>query len=779
MTTTTEKLSVTKKTKSIALVGNPNVGKTTLFNNLTGMSQRTGHFAGVTVEKKVGQVKLSHETINLVDLPGTYSLSATSPDEIIVTDVLLSQQQGTNPIEAIVFVADAANLERNLYLLTQVIECQIPVILALNMSDVASKKGIQIDYSSLAQALGCKVISLVANRGKGMIALKEAMEESLKEITPCSQFKVDLGEQAEKALAELISFGKENEAKLGHTLHRVEALRILLDPDSEARRRVQENLGSDFEQAFERISQPIGSQDELFMIEPEARYQKIEEIISQSITYPAEGTKSTIADKVDSFLTHPLLGSLIFFFMMACVFQSIYSWSAPFMDMIDETFGWLGGEVAGLMSDGTLQSLVVDGIIAGIGSVVIFLPQILVLFAFIAILEDCGYMARAAFLMDKIMRWAGLSGHSFVPMLSSFACAIPGVMATRVIENKRDRFTTILVAPLMSCSARLPVYTIMIAAFIPTQNYLGGWIGLQGMVLFFMYILGIIVAIPVAWTLKKTLLKGDPPTFVMEMPGYKWPDLKNIFMRVYNSGKAFMVRAGTVIFAVTVLIWGLAYFPRSTELEAQYALKAQNMEALFQSEVLLSIQKIDPSKEELSSPEISQLKREYPQIVDNLSALEENFQASLAENDQARAGHYLRSSFLGQAGTFLEPIFLPLGWNWKIGIATIASFPAREVIIATLGIIYNLGGDEDEESTTLREALKSETWPDGRPVFTALVALSIMIFFALCCQCGATLAVIWRETGSWKWPVLTFSYMTILAYLGALLTYQVGSLLGY
>lgn len=635
--------------KTVALIGNPNTGKSTLFNALTGLSQRTGNFAGVTVEKKIGTLTLDHQTVQLIDLPGTYSLTATSPDEIIATEVILGKRQDTPRPDVVVVVVDASNLERNLYLATQLLESPCPIIVALNMMDLAATKQLNICMEKLKQALGCEVVGITANKRRGLDELKKVIENTLNApfVMPA---------------AALIQITKD-----------------------------------------EKINSTI--------LEAEVRYQRITEIVKNCVQRKTTHTTSTFSDAADRILTHPIAGMLVFLGLMAIVFQSIYTWAGPFMDWIDGGFGWLSDEVASVMPPGALQSLVTDGIIAGVGAVMVFLPQIVILFGFIAILEDCGYMARAAFLMDRLMSWVGLSGRSFVPMLSSFACAVPGVMATRVIENKRDRYTTMLVAPLMSCSARLPVYTIMIAAFIPNTAFL------QGFVLLAMYLIGIVVAVPVAWILKKTLLKGETPPFVMEMPAYKIPDLRTVLMRMVERGRAFLERAGTVIFAVVIVIWGLAYFPHPDS-----------------------------------------IKQRYPE-------------------EKQQNGEYLRQSILGRAGQFIEPVIKPLGWDWKIGMATIASFPAREVIIATLGTIYNLGDAEDETSSSLRDTMRAEKWPDGRPVYTPLVAISIMVFFALCCQCAATLSVIKRETNSWRWPIFTFVYMTGLAYVASLLVYQVGSLL--
>jgi ferrous iron transport protein B len=411
------------------------------------------------------------------------------------------------------------------------------------------------------------------------------------------------------------------------------------------------------------------------------------------------------------------------------------------MDYIDGAIGSVAEFIESRMAEGALRSLIVDGVIGGVGAVVIFLPQILILFLFIAVLEDCGYMARAAFLMDRLMAGVGLSGKSFIPLLSSFACAVPGIMATRVIENRRDRLATILIAPLMSCSARLPVYVILIGAFVPAQGYLGGLLGLQGLVLLAMYAVGVVVAIAVAWLLKKSLLRGETPPFVLELHIYNVPSIRTVVLRMTERGWAFLARAGTVIFAVTIVIWALAYYPRSeervaTQIAAQRAALADDAPAL----------------EAFDDPE---------------------------HLDRLTASLHQRYSFLGRAGQWIEPVVRPLGWDWRIGAAAIASFPAREVVMGVLGVIYELGPDVDvgagEDQSRLQEQLRAARWDDtGAPVYNLPVALSIMVFFALCAQCAATLAVIRRETNSWRWPAFTFVYMTGLAYVGALLTYQIG-----
>jgi ferrous iron transport protein B len=475
-------------------------------------------------------------------------------------------------------------------------------------------------------------------------------------------------------------------------------------------------------------------------VEAIARYDWVGQVVKGSVKRPAEH-QGTLSDRIDAVLTHKVWGTLLFIAAMAVLFSSIFILAVPVMDFIDGLVGALAGWVESHMSEGPLRSLLADGIIGGVGAVVIFLPQILILFLFIAVLEDCGYMARAAFLMDRLMACVGLSGKSFIPLLSSFACAVPGIMATRVIENRRDRLATILIAPLMSCSARLPVYVILIGAFVPAQYYLGGIVGLQGLVLLGMYAVGTIVAIGVAWVLKKTLLRGETPPFVMELPSYKLPSLRVVAYRMAERGWAFLARAGTVIFAVTIVIWALAYYPRS---EARVAADIAAQRAAVQNDAA--------ALAEFDNPEHLQ------PLADSL---------------------HQRYSFLGRAGQWIEPVVRPLGWDWRIGAAAIASFPAREVVMGVLGVIYQLGPDVDVGSEgdqyRLQSQLKAARWDDtGEPVYNLPVALSIMVFFALCAQCAATLAVIRRETNSWRWPAFTFLYMTTLAYFGALLTYQIG-----
>ena len=716
--------------RTLALIGNPNTGKTTLFNALTGLSQHAGNYPGVTVEHKVGTLTLDGgDALDLIDLPGSYSLAAHSPDEMLAIDVLLGQQQDAPPVDGILAVVDASNLRRNLYLVSQLAEIDVPLVVALNMGDIAIRRGIRIDAKALSEALGAPVVPICANRRQGLDELRRTLAALSAGTVPARPQRVDLPEQLQRTTAEL-------QAAVAGPLSSVEALRALVDEDGYAERRLLAASASSAESSVgdgiaDRLrGLRMAGADSLSELESNARYAWIDGLLSQALDQPNR-LESRRSDRADRILAHRFFGTAIFVLINVLVFEAIYTWSGPLMDGVDALFAACGDRAAALIPPGPLQSLVVDGLIAGVGGVLIFLPQIAILFFFIALLEDSGYMARAALLMDRLLTRVGLSGTAFIPLLSSFACAVPGIMAARTIEDRRDRFATILVAPLMSCSARLPVYVLFIGTFVPDRPLLGGIIGLQALTLFAFYCLGALVAIPVAWLLKRTLLKGDPPPFLLELPSYKTPDLRTVLLRVYHSGRAFVVRAGSIILATTIIMWALAYFPRSEAVVERHQVERQA---------------VAPA---------------------DLDALEKHQAAELVEN-----------SYLGQAGHWVAPAVRPLGWDWRIGMAVIASFPAREVIISALGTIYSLGAGEDEGSESLRTTLAAATWPDGRPIYTLAVALSIMVFFALCAQCLSTLVVIKKETGSYGWSLFSFGYMTTLAYLGALATYQVGTALG-
>ncbi len=715
---------------TIALVGNPNTGKSSLFNALAGLHQQVGNYPGVTVEKKVGQVQLEETSLTLIDVPGTYSLVANSPDEQVAVSVLLGSQPGTTRPDRILCVVDASNLARNLYLVTQVLEMGLPVIVALTMVDIAEQRGLEIDIAGLSEALGVPVVATQPNRKKGIAPLKEVLVAEQPAAVGVVAFPDLLEHQVEQ-----LASGEKLPAPLQDPFL---ARRLLLDATGSIAEVAAVEMDEDARRAVEDARQRVKTENPVHGLEPVVRYGWIKQVVDRLVSRQ-EAVGETGQGRLDRLLTHRISGTLIFIVVMGLLFQAVFSWALPMMDVIDGSFAWLGSTVGNWIPPGALHSLVVDGVIAGVGSVVIFLPQIIILFFFIGWLEGCGYMARAAYLMDRLMAGVGLSGRSFIPLLSSFACAIPGIMAARVIKNPRDRLTTILVAPLMSCSARLPVYVLLTAACIPDQRVLGGWLGLQGLVLFSMYVLGVVVAIIVAFILKTTLLKGPTPPFIMELPGFKLPNLVVVSRRMLSQGWDFVRQAGTLIFAVTVLVWAAGYFPHDPEVE-------------------------------------SQLRESYQQRFDQLA--DEGERAELqAELDAAVSGEYLRNSVLGKMGQTIEPFVQPLGWDWKIGISVIASFPAREVVIGTMGVIYNLGGDTDEESATLRDHVRTAHW-DGEPdrkVFTIPVALSMMVFFALCAQCASTLVVMKRETNSWRWPLFTFVYMTGIAYLAAMLIYQLAS----
>ena len=728
-------LQTAPRVRSMALVGNPNTGKSTLFNALTGFRQRVGNYPGTTVERRAGFLRSANgrEPIEVVDLPGAYSLAARAEDEAIVLDVLLGRDGRERRPDLIISVVDAANLGRNLFLTTQLLELGVPLVVALNMMDLAEASGVRIDAAALAEELGVPVVPVVATKQIGIDELEKAISDSLD--APCSDHCPSFPDCVCAELDGLRDSLARGGAGEHHRASRIEAMQTLLDPGGYHESRLVQRCGRGFaEELAERRRRIVTAGESVAEVEARVRYAWIDRVLHRVVmrVHPKRRSRSEVADRL---LTHRVLGLAIFLFMMGICFQSVYAWAVPIMDAIDGAIGAFGRFFAEMIPEGAVQSLVVNGVVAGVGAVLVFLPQILILFLFIAILEDCGYMARAAFLLDRWMGLFGLNGKSFIPLLSSFACAVPGIMSTRTIEDRRDRFVTILIAPLMSCSARLPVYVLLIGAFIPATPLLGGLVGLQAATLVAMYFVGTAVAIPVALILKRTVLKGPPQSFLMELPTYKWPSPRIVLYRMFEQGKAFCVSAGTLIFSVAIVIWALGYYPHPAAIAQAHRVER---EGVIQAGV---------SGEALNT--------------------------QLAEIDRHEAGEYLRQSFLGRMGLWIEPAVKPLGWDWRIGTAAIASFPAREVVVATMGTLYNLGGEQDETSAGLRATLRGATWPDGRPVYNVAVALSIMVFFALCCQCGATLATIKREMQSWAWPVLTFTYMTALAYAAALATYQI------
>ena len=630
---------------TIALLGNPNTGKTTLFNALAGMRQRVGNYPGVTVETKKGQMSHNGSLFNLVDLPGTYSLAPRSPDEMVTVDLILGQQPGEAQPNVIVAIVDAANLERNLYLTTQAMELGVPVVIALNMIDVAEKQGLRLDPERLSKQLGVAVVPIQANKGMGLDRLKEAIYQKATEEPASGKRQVALPwPEAFEREAVTVHEG------LGDGVPPFLIRRLLLDVGGHAERTLTArhgmHVGTLVKVARQRLAEagyPVPA------VEARTRYSWIRQAMAGCVERPQQHPV-TWTDRLDRVLTHKIWGTAIFLLLMAVVFTSIFYVAQWPMDLIKEGKKALAGLFSGW--HGPLASLLVDGVLEGVGSILVFLPQILILFGFIAFLEDCGYMARAAYLMDKFMSRCGLSGQSFIPMLSSMACAVPGIMATRVIENRHDRLATILVAPLMSCSARLPVYTLLIAAFIPTNTVLGYF--LPGLVMFTMYLVGLVVAPVVALLLKRTLLRGRTPGFIMEMPLYKCPSLITVLRRMFDSGWAFIRQAGTLILASMILVWALLYFPYKDETGTSYELR------------------------------IAQAKDQA-----DINALH---------------GDWKRHSLLGRMGRAIEPAVKPLGWDWRIGMAVLASFPAREVVVGTLGVVYNLGERRGRPSRSTRQS---------------------------------------------------------------------------
>jgi ferrous iron transport protein B len=724
----------------IALIGNPNTGKTSLFNALTGMRQRVGNYSGVTVEKKVGCWALSRDQdVQLIDLPGTYSLSASSLDERIAVDVLAGRVADLPAPDLIIVVVDVENLQRNLFLASQASELDVPMVIALNCWDVAEKKGLQIDCKLLEQRLGVPVVPTVATRSRGTEELARAVEKAIqkKPMMMRPTWPAAVKNAVQKLHDEFI-------AKRGEVLHTGELQRLIFDRKSAVRDRLQTPKSE-----YQGIIKDARKQLYKDGFNPDAaesilRFRFLNPLLSDIIERQAALKKRTATESIDQLLLHRFWGLVVFVGMMYVVFQSVYTWAGPFMDLIEGGTGALQNFASGaLTATPMLQSLIADGIIGGVGAFVVFLPQILVLFLFISLLEESGYMARAAFLMDKLFHWCGLNGKSFVPLLSSYACAIPGILATRTISDPKARMITILIAPLMSCSARLPVYLLLIGAFVEPRY--GPTVA--GATLFAMHFIGAILAAPIAWLLNKTLNKGQKPQpFLMELPPYRAPRLKTMLWRMSESGKEFIIRAGTVIFAMTVIIWALLYFPRSAEVETAV------------TEAYIS---------ELSGP---------AQAATIDAPLPAQAEAELAQRIDAA---YLEQSYMGRFGKFVQPLFAPAGYDWKITVGVLASFPAREVIISTLGITYALGGEVDESSPDLRNSLSQAKWESGsrrgEAVFNLPVALSIMVFFALCMQCGATLAVIAKEL-NWGWAIGSFIALTAIAWLAAVLTYQVGML---
>jgi ferrous iron transport protein B len=682
---------------------------------------------------------------------------------MVSVDVLLGRQADVPKVDVIVAIVDATNLERNLYLFTQLRQLNRPILLVLNMWDRVVAEGRTIEIDELSRRLGVRVIAVSASRQQGIEEARHMIRHvaDLPQLPATSLFSPMLQGEVEELSQWL-------QQSAGVDLQAFLVERLIFDVGGAHASQLGQRPGlAELNPRLAQIRERLAvAGQRVPALETRERYKWIRSQLAGIASVPDEQTR-TLSDRIDQVLTHRIWGFVTFGLIMFAIFQAITSGTVWAMDWITGSLqGWLVASVESWLAPGTLRSLINDGIIAGVGSVIVFLPQILMLFFFIGVLEDCGYMARAAFVMDKLMTKLGLSGKSFLPLMSSFACAVPGIMATRVIEDRRDRMVTILIAPLMSCSARLPVYILLVTTFVPQVSWLGGWIGLQGSVLFAMHLVGLIVAVPVAWLLKKFFFPGEVPPFVMELPSYKLPSPRVVFYRVWERAEAFLTRAGTLIFCTAVLVWAAGYFPGDHRALHQLTRQIE----VAQAEL--------PSDSQAATAERA-LGEPLPANTQPSPTLaSDDTQLDLLEAQRRQlSGQLIEQSLLGRAGKLIEPVVKPLGWDWKIGVGVVASFPAREVIIATLGTIYSLGGDVDEEDEGLRAAIARSRWPDGRPVYTLPVALSIMVFFALCAQCAATLMVIKRETNSWRWPVFTFVYMTALAYVAAFFTYQLGTLI--
>ena len=720
----------------IALAGNPNTGKTSLFNRLTGSNARVGNYAGVTVEREVGKWKIGARTVEVMDVPGAYSLAARSAEEQVAIRSIFGLDPGEPRPAVVVVVVDATQLVRNLYFAMQLIEARVPVVLALNLIDVARAQGTAPDPQRVEGLLGVPVVAVSATTGEGMPALAAAVERVLTEpdagrsVVPW-RYPPALTADVERLAGMVEAWSPEEARALGRwALLSVDVEDELVDVPEHVRREVI-RIRAEADKAGRDIdAELIGS-----------RYAWLD-----AKDFGVRGTANIgLTERIDRILLHPLWGGLGFLLAMGVLFQALFSWSDPAISAIEGLFGWLGAGMAGVLPPGVLNDFIVQGVINGAGSVVVFLPQIMLLFFLLGFLEDSGYMARVAFLVDRLMKSLGLHGRAFVPMLSGYACAVPAVMATRTLERQRDRLLTMMVVPLMSCSARLPVYTLIISAIFPPETRLLGVFPAAGFMMILMYVFSTGMALIAAAVLGRTLLKGPKVPLLLELPPYRLPRLATVLRQMWMRAKTFLTEAGTTILACTIVLWALLAFPRHPLLDHDYAADRAAILAnagLPETESLLSGQRLD-------------------------------------EVDAAETAERLQKSYGGQLGHFIEPVIAPLGFDWKIGVGLVGAFAAREVFVSTMGVVYGIGSDADEASVPLRDRIRQETRADGSPVYTPLVGLSLMIFVALSAQCMSTLAVVRRESRSWRWPALLFAYMTVLAWVASFIVYQGGTALGF
>lgn len=703
----------------VALAGNPNTGKTSLFNRLTGSNARVGNYPGVTVEREMGSWKVEGVEVDVLDVPGTYSLASRSAEEQVAVRALFGLDGEPRP-QVVIVVVDATQLVRNLYLAAQLLEAQIPLVLALNLIDIARAQGVAPDPRAVSEAFGVPAVAVSAQTGEGMDQLARAVTRVL--VDPDegrAQAPWRYPHALEKDLAKLTPLVDSTRPAEARAL----ALWALLSVEED-----DELIGvpDHVREAVLAIRAAAGDRD----LDTEiisARYQWLDR---QRFGNARRGDAPSMTDRIDKWLLHPVVGTLTFFVVMGTLFQALFSWSSPAIDFISYVFAELGTVVASVVGPGILSDFLVDGLINGFGSVLVFLPQILLLFFLLGFLEDVGYMSRVAYLVDRAMKSLGLHGRAFVPMLSGYACAVPAIMATRTLERRRDRLLTMMVVPLMSCSARLPVYTLIIAALFPAGHVLGIF-PIQGMVMMGMYVFSTGMALLAAGVIGKTVLRGPKIPLLLELPPYRLPRMASVLRQMWLRAKMFVTEAGRVILGCTVILWALLYFPRDVQL----------------------------------SQDFDAARTAHPEQVDQLDAQE--------------AAERMTQSYGGRMGHAIEPLIRPLGFDWKIGVGLVGAFAAREVFVSTMGVVYGIGSEADETSAPLRERMSAEKHADGRPVYTPLVGVSLMVFFALSAQCMSTLAVVKRESGGWRWPAFLFAYMSVLAWIVSFAVYQGGRALGF
>ncbi len=715
-------------TPEVLIAGNPNCGKSTLFNALSGGSARVGNYPGVTVDRTTASVRLGSRQVELVDVPGMYSLTANSPEEQLAVDALVARET-----EAVVFVVDATTLQRGLYLALQLRESGVPVVVALNMMDAAERVGLSIDTDLLSEALGAPVVPVVATKRQGLDTLLKAVEGQLEQPSSVATPTMPYPAALESDLAELLPLIERWQPDSSPQQIRALALWSILSLGEDSLHGVPDSLRSAV-QKLRSNAMARGRNLDLEIIA--TRYAWLEDQVRRVSSSP--DPKPSASDRIDDVLTHPVSGLLVFAVVMFLIFEALFAWAEPAIAFIEDVTAALQGQVTAMLPDGVLRDLIVDGVIAGVGNVIVFAPQILMLFLFIGFLEDSGYLARVAFVIDRVMKGIGLHGKAFVPLLSGFACAIPAVMATRTIERRRDRLVTMLALPLMSCSARLPVYILVVGTVFAGATL--GWFSAGAVVLLSMYTLSVVVTLAAAAIIRRTILPGPVPTFMLEMPPYRWPSAQILWINAWRRLRIFLVDAGTIILAMTVVLWALLSFPKSEEIAIRYD----------QERAIVAQTDLPPDQSE----------------------------RAIAALNAREASEQLEQSAAGRVGHALEPVLRPLGFDWQIGVGIIGAFAAREVFISTLGVVFGIG-ETDEENQPLRQALKQARHADGTPVMTPLSGVSLMVFFLLACQCMSTIAVVRRESGSWRWPVFLFVYMTVLAYVGSLLVYQGGRLLGF